>query len=256
MPADTLVISPTYNEKDNVLLLADGVFRHLPEANLLIVDDNSPDGTGQVADELAARDPRVKVMHRAGKQGLGRAYLAAFAHALPLGYRRIVTMDCDLSHPAEALPGLVSALDRQDLAVGSRYAGGVRVVNWPLSRLILSKSAALYARILTGMPVQDPTSGFMAYRREVLENIDLASIESSGYSFLIEMKHAAWSRGFAVAEYPITFVERANGVSKMNAAIVTEALRVVGKLVMKKGFKRKAPATAHPCSVSASRGRA
>lgn len=251
MPADTLIISPTYNEKDNVPLLAERVFQHAPGANLLIVDDNSPDGTGRVADELAARDPRVSVMHRPGKQGLGRAYLAAFAHALPMGYRRILTMDCDLSHPADCLPNLIQSLDHHDLAIGSRYAGGVRVVNWPLSRLILSKSAALYARILTGMPVQDPTSGFMAYRREVLESLDLADIESSGYSFLIEMKHAAWSRGFAVTEVPITFVERANGVSKMNAAIVTEALRVVGKLVMKKGFKRRAPTQPHPRSVRA-----
>lgn len=255
MPAETLIISPTYNEKDNVLLLADRVFQHVPDANLLIVDDNSPDGTGRVADELAARDPRVKVLHRPGKQGLGRAYLAAFAHAIPLGYKRILTMDCDLSHPADSLPALIRGLDQHDLAVGSRYAGGVRVVNWPLSRLILSKSAALYARILTGMPVQDPTSGFMAYRREVLESLDLGAIESSGYSFLIEMKHAAWSRGFAVTEVPITFVERAHGVSKMNAAIVTEALRVVGKLLMKKGFRRSAPARPHTRSVRAGAAR-
>ena len=160
-------------------------------------------------------------------------------------------MDCDLSHPTASLPDMIRTLDTHDLAVGSRYAGGVRVVNWPLSRLILSKSAALYARILTGMPVQDPTSGFMGYRREVLESLDLNAIESSGYSFLIEMKHAAWSRGFAVTEVPITFVERASGESKMNAAIVREALRVVGKLVLRKGFRRHAPATPHARSVRA-----
>jgi dolichol-phosphate mannosyltransferase len=247
--ADVLIISPTYNERDNVRPLAEGVFRAVPGADLMIVDDNSPDGTGRVVDEMAAADARVKPMHRQGKEGLGKAYLAAFARALSLGYRRIITMDCDLSHPTASLPDMIRTLDTHDLAIGSRYAGGVRVVNWPLSRLILSKSAALYARILTGMPVQDPTSGFMGYRREVLESLDLNAIESSGYSFLIEMKHAAWSRGFAVTEVPITFVERASGESKMNAAIVREALRVVGKLVLRKGFRRHAPALPHPRSV-------
>jgi dolichol-phosphate mannosyltransferase len=250
MPAETLVISPTYNERENLRPFAEGVFRHLPEAHLLIVDDHSPDGTGQLADEMAAADPRLRVMHRAGKLGLGTAYLEAFAASLPQGYRQVITMDCDLSHPADALPALRDALAHSDLAVGSRYVGGVRVVNWPLSRLILSKSAALYARLLTGLPVQDPTSGFTAYRREVLECLDLAAIESSGYSFLIEMKHAAWSLGFALTEVPITFTERASGVSKMNAAIVREALRVVGRIVFRKGGRRR-PTHPHPRSVRA-----
>ena len=250
MPA-TLVLSPTYNERDNVRPLAEGVLAACPETHILFLDDASPDGTGAVIDEMAARDPRILVLHRAGKQGLGRAYLAGFAWALEKGYERIVTMDADLSHQPPALPALLEGLDRADVVVGSRYIGGIRVMNWPLSRLMLSKSAALYVRVVTGLPTSDPTGGFIAYRREVLQSLPLDRVEANGYSFLVEMKHSAWQAGFRIAEVPITFMDRTNGVSKMSGAIIREAIRVVWKLLFRNGLRRHPPAQPHALSIAA-----
>jgi dolichol-phosphate mannosyltransferase len=250
MPA-TLVLSPTYNERDNVRPLAEGVLAACPETHILFLDDASPDGTGAVIDEMAARDPRILVLHRAGKQGLGRAYLAGFAWALEHGYERIVTMDADLSHQPSALPALLDGLDRADVVVGSRYIGGIRVMNWPLSRLMLSKSAALYVRVVTGLPTTDPTGGFIAYRREVLQSLPLDRVEANGYSFLVEMKHSAWQAGFRIVEVPITFMDRTNGVSKMSGAIIREAIRVVWKLLFRNGLRRRPPAQPHALSVAA-----
>lgn len=235
----TLVIIPTYDEKENVGPIAEAVLEALPEAHVLFVDDNSPDGTGDVVDGLATRDPRIFVMHRPGKSGLGRAYIAGFQWALPRGYELIFEMDCDFSHDPKALPAFMAAIAEADLVLGSRYVGGIRVINWPLSRLLLSKGAGSYVRLITGMPISDPTGGFKCFRRRVLEAIDLDSIVSNGYSFQVEMTHTAWMKGFRVKEVPITFLDRETGYSKMSAAIAREALTLVWKLAFRHGFRRR-----------------
>lgn len=248
---DTLVIVPTYNEKENATPLARAVLAACPEADLLFVDDNSPDGTGQLADELAAADPRIQVLHREQKQGLGRAYVAGFRWALARpAYRFILEMDADFSHDPKAVPQLRAAAQTADLVLGSRYVGGIRVINWPLNRLILSTGAALYVRLITGMPFTDPTGGFKCFRREVLAAMDLEAIRSNGYSFQIEMTHTAWHAGFRIAESPITFEERREGQSKMSGGIVNEALWMVWKLYARCGYRRR-PRTVHPDSVAA-----
>ncbi len=248
---DTLVVIPTYNEKENVRAMAQAVFQHAPDADILFVDDNSPDGTGRIIDTMCESDPRLHVLHRKEKQGLGRAYIAGFQWALKHNYEFIFEMDCDFSHDPAALPDFRAAARAADLCLGTRYKGGVRVINWPLSRLILSKSAAVYVHWITGMPFTDPTGGFKCFRRAVLEIIDLQKITSNGYSFQIEMTHSAWLKGFRVAEVPITFVERRSGASKMSSAIVREALLMVWKLFLGCGLRRSAPATPHPRSVAA-----
>jgi dolichol-phosphate mannosyltransferase len=248
-----LVVIPTYNEKDNVRGIAEAVFKHIPDADILFVDDNSPDGTGQIIDELGAADPRVQALHRPGKAGLGRAYLAGFAWALERGYEFIFEMDCDFSHDPAALPRFRAAAENADLVLGTRYKDGVRVINWPLGRLMLSKGAALYVRLITGMPFTDPTGGFKCFRRAVLETIDLSRIRSNGYSFQIEMSHQAWMLGFRVAEVPIVFEERRSGKSKMNSAIVREALLMVWKLLFRCGLRRR-PRAPHARSVAAAAG--
>lgn len=238
---DSLVIIPTYNEKENALAIAAAVLREAPWADLLFVDDNSPDGTGQLLDGLAESEPRVHVLHRAGKEGLGRAYIAGFQWALARAYEFIFEMDADFSHNPADLPRLRAAADQADLVLGTRYKDGIRVVNWPLHRLILSKGAALYVRFITGMPMTDPTGGFKCYRRSVLETIDLPNIKSNGYSFQVEMSHTAWMLGFHIDEVPITFEERRQGASKMSGTIVKEALFMVGQLLARNGFKRRPP---------------
>ncbi len=238
---DALVIIPTYNEKENALAIADAVLREAPWADLLFVDDHSPDGTGELLDQLAGREPRVHVLHRQGKEGLGRAYIAGFQWALARSYAFIFEMDADFSHNPEDLKHLRAAADQADLVLGTRYKGGIRVVNWPLRRLMLSKGAALYVRLITGMPVTDPTGGFKCYRRSVLETIALPNITSNGYSFQVEMTHTAWLLGFHIAEVPITFEERREGASKMSGAIVKEALFLVWKLLVRNGFRRRPP---------------
>lgn len=246
---DHLIIIPTYNEHDNIRPLIQQIFAAVPETHVLFVDDGSPDGTGDLIDTLCKEDKRIHVLHRSEKQGLGKAYIAGFGWMQERSYRRIVTMDADLSHQPSEIPAMFDALHEADFAVGSRYVGGIRVINWPLYRLFLSKGAATYARLMTGLPVRDPTSGFMAFHRTVLDHFKLEELEASGYSFLIEMKFTAWRMGFKVVEVPITFIERVSGESKMNGAIIGEAMRIVAKLVFRKGVSRFAPRKIHPASV-------
>lgn len=248
--SDTVVIIPTYNERENVREIAHAVLRDAPWADILFVDDNSPDGTGQMADKLADTEPRIRVLHRKEKQGLGRAYIAGFTWALERNYEFICEMDADFSHNPADLKKFREAARDADLVLGTRYKGGIRVINWPLRRLFLSKGAAVYVRIVTGMPMSDPTGGFKCFRRAVLETINLDKIRSNGYSFQIEMTHNAWMAGFKIAEVPITFEERRSGASKMSGAIVREALLMVWKLLLRSGLSRNPPG-AHPRSVAA-----
>lgn len=226
----TLVIIPTYNESENIRALTEAVLRVSPDLELLIVDDNSPDGTGEIADALARENPRVHVLHRPRKMGLGSAYIEGFRYALQNGYEAVVEMDADFSHDPQDIPRLLDALEEADLAIGSRYMNGVSVVNWPIKRLLLSYFANWYARVVTRVPVRDLTAGFKAYRREVLEAIDFGRIVSDGYAFQIEMKYKAWEKGFRLREVPIIFVERRAGTSKMSKRIIREAFVLVLRL--------------------------
>ena len=226
-----LVITPTYNERDNLEPFIAGVLERLPDARVLVVDDNSPDGTGRLADEIAARDRRVRVLHRPGKMGLGSAYIDAFHLGLADGHEVFVQMDTDLSHDPRYLPALLAALDRgADLAIGSRRVRGGGVEGWGPGRRLLSRGGSLYARTLLGIDVRDLTSGFKAIRRRVLERLDLAAIRAGGYSFLIETTYRASRHGFRVAEVPIVFVDRRAGHSKMSFRIFLEAVLLVPRL--------------------------
>ncbi len=245
---DALVIIPTYNERENAREIAQAVLHAAPWTDLLFVDDNSPDGTGQLLDSMADVEPRIRVLHRKGKEGLGRAYIAGFQWALQRPYEFIFEMDADFSHNPADLPRLKAGAEQADLVLGTRYKDGIRVINWPLRRLMLSKGAALYVNLVTGMPFTDPTGGFKCYRRAVLETIDLPRIKSNGYSFQIEMTHHAWMHGFRINEVPITFEERRSGASKMSGAIVKEALWMVWKLVLRGGLRRSPPRDVHPRS--------
>ena len=222
----TLVIIPTYNERDNLPLIVSRVHEALPEVHVLVVDDGSPDGTGELANELALADPdRIHVMHRTSKAGLGAAYLAGFAWGLGRGYTVLVEMDADGSHAPEELHRLLDAVDAgADLVIGSRYVPGGTVRNWPRRRLLLSRTANGYSRVLLGVDVNDITAGFRAYRREVLEKIDLAAVDSKGYCFQVDLTWRTISAGFVVEEVPITFTERTLGKSKMNGSMMGEAL--------------------------------
>jgi dolichol-phosphate mannosyltransferase len=225
-----LVIMPTYNERDNLPRIVPQVLAQDARLELLVIDDASPDGTGALADGLAA-DPRVHVLHRSGKLGLGTAYLEGFRWAIARGYDWVFEMDADFSHDPGHLPQFIEALGQYDLVIGSRYLGGrVTVVNWPITRLLLSYFANVYARIITGLPVADATAGFKAFRREVLEAIALDRVESEGYAFQIEMSMRAWKKGFRLAEIPIVFVDRSLGESKMSKKIIREAVWKVWKL--------------------------
>jgi dolichol-phosphate mannosyltransferase len=219
-----LVCLPTYDEKDNVVPMTEAILAATPDVDVLIIDDNSPDGTGQLADAIAAREPRVKVLHRAGKEGLGKAYLAGFDWALGHGYELILEMDADFSHDPECLPGMLEAARGADLVLGSRNVPGGGTVNWGLGRKIISRGGSLYARTILGIPVRDLTGGFKCFHRKVLESIDLPTVECSGYAFQIELTFRALRRGFRVVEFPIVFVDRRVGRSKMSKRIVLEAL--------------------------------
>ncbi|MEV4811342.1 polyprenol monophosphomannose synthase [Micromonospora avicenniae] len=219
-----LVVIPTYNEADNVSDIVGRVRRETPAVEVLVADDNSPDGTGVIADALAATDPRVHVLHRKGKEGLGAAYLAGFEWARERGYDAVVEMDADGSHAPEDLPALLAAARDADVVIGSRWTRGARVVNWPLRRLALSRCGNLYARLALGMPVSDATGGYRVYRRGALDAMDLSSVCSQGYSFQVELSRLAHRAGMRIVEVPITFAEREHGSSKMNALIVAEAL--------------------------------
>lgn len=249
---DAVVIIPTYNERENVREIAQAVLQVAPWIDILFVDDNSPDGTGRLADQLADTEPRIHVLHREGKQGLGRAYIAGFKWALARHYEFICEMDADFSHNPADLNKFREAARDADLVLGTRYKGGIRVINWPLQRLILSKGAAVYVRLVTGLPITDPTGGYKCFRRAVLETIDLDHIRSNGYSFQIEMTHHAWMDGFQVAEVPITFEERRSGASKMSGAIVSEALLMVWKLLFRAGLRRR-PRGVHARSIASNR---
>src|ERR1700757_5256993 len=214
---------PTYNERQNVESIAGRVRAALPAADLLIVDDNSPDGTGDLADKLAEADPHVQVMHRTGKAGLGKAYIAGFGWALERGYDVVVEMDADGSHQPEHLPTLVAALDYADLSIGSRWVPGGRVVNWPKSREALSRGANLYTRLMLGLSVRDGRAGFRAYRASTLREISLDQVESTGYCFQIDLTTRVAQAGLKIVEVPITFVEREHGASKMSNSIILEA---------------------------------
>ena len=218
-----VVIVPTYNERENVETVTSRVLDAVPDAHVLIVDDNSPDGTGEIADKLAAADNRVHVMHRAGKSGLGAAYIAGFGWALEHGYDAMVEMDADGSHQPEDLPSLLAALADADLVVGSRWVPGGKVKNWPKSREALSRGANIYVRLMMGIKVRDATGGFRAYRASTLRKLDIEHVVSQGYCFQIDLTLRTLDAGLKVIEVPITFVERMHGVSKMSNAIVTEA---------------------------------
>jgi len=220
-----LVIVPTYNERENLPRKLPLILDQDARIDVLVVDDASPDGTGELADELAEGDPRIHVLHRQAKDGLGRAYLAGFAWGLERGYDLLFEMDADISHPPEALPRLIQAAESHDVVIGSRYVGGrVNVLNWPLSRLLISVFGSWYARTITGMPVRDATGGFNGWHAGVLRAVGLEQVRSNGYSFQIELKFRAWAKGFSLKEVPILFTERDEGESKMSKRIVREAV--------------------------------
>ena len=236
-----LVCIPTYNESESLAGVVARLRAAVPEADVVVADDNSPDGTGKIADELAAADSAIHVLHRAGKQGLGAAYLAAFAWGLHEGYDVLVEMDADGSHQPEELPRLLAALSGADLVLGSRYVPGGALEGWARSREALSRGGNAYVRIALGLPFKDATGGFRAYRRRVLETIDRAGVESQGYCFQVDLAWRAWQAGFRVVEVPITFVERALGTSKMSQRIVSEALWQVTRWgLTRRGAARKA----------------
>jgi dolichol-phosphate mannosyltransferase len=233
MPERALVVVPTYNERVNLPLIVPLVLQQDARIEVLVVDDNSPDGTGRLADEMAASNPRINVLHRPGKAGLGKAYLAGFRWALERDYDFIFEMDADFSHDPKFLPEFLQAIETADLVIGSRYRAGVNVINWPISRLLLSLGANEYARQVTGLPLTDSTGGFKCFRRRVLEAIDFEKVKSNGYSFQIEMSFRAWKQGFRLVEIPIVFTDRVEGQSKMDKRIVREAIRMVWWLRLK-----------------------
>ena len=236
----TIVTIPTYNEIENIEKLIQTIFSVMPETHVLIVDDNSPDGTAKKVEEMKKDDERIHLIVRPEKNGLGTAYIAGFKYALDNGYDVIFEMDADFSHDPKDLPRLLEALEGHDLVIGSRYITGVNVVNWPLRRLFLSYGANLYTRIITGLPIHDATGGFKAFRAEALAKIDLDRVKSNGYGFQIEMNYLLWQSGARIKEIPIIFIDRRSGVSKMNKKIIYEAIFLVWKLKLlatKKVFK-------------------
>ena len=232
----TLVISPTYNEKKNIKALVAQVLDSNPDYHLLVIDDNSPDGTASSVKELQAEYTNLHLEERPGKAGLGTAYIYGFKWALERDYEAVVQMDADLSHDPGDVPRLVKQLEAHDLVIGSRYIHGVSVVNWPIRRLILSYGANVYSSIVTGMPLKDSTGGFKAWRREVLETVQLDQVRSQGYSFQIEMNFRTWRRGFTIIEEPIIFTDRTIGESKMSKTIMYEAIWMVWRLRIWKIF--------------------
>ena len=226
-----LVIVPTYNERENIRPIIESVLAKDPRIDMLIVDDGSPDGTGAIVDEMAATNSRVFALHRPSKMGLGTAYLEGFRWALQRDYEFVFEMDADFSHNPDHLPEFLRRIVDADLVLGSRYRNGrVTVVNWPMSRLLLSYAANIYARAVTGLQLFDSTGGFKCFRRRVLESIDLNAVKSNGYAFQIEMSYRAWKKGFRIVEIPIVFTDRAEGASKMSKKIVREAVWMVWRL--------------------------
>lgn len=231
-----LIIIPTYNERGNIEAIVPAVLAVDARIHVLVVDDSSPDGTGEIADRMAAEDERIRVLHRRKKEGLGRAYIAGFKWAIKEGYDYILEMDADFSHRPEYLKDLLREIQTHDLVIGSRYVSGVNVINWPMSRLLLSFYANVYVRLITGVPVRDATGGFKCFRRQVLETLDLDGIRSSGYAFQIEVNVRVWKKRFKIKEVPIIFYDRAAGVSKMSRKIMGEAIWIVWLLRLKTLF--------------------
>lgn len=243
----TVVVVPTYNERENLPPLVEKLLALPVPVDLLVVDDNSPDGTGKLADELAKIRPAVHILHRQEKNGLGRAYLAGFKWALDRGYEFIFEMDGDLSHNPDDIPVFLDAAKHADLVLGSRYLNGIRIINWPLSRLMLSKGAAKYVQVITGMPFTDPTGGYKCFRQGALRAINLDEINSNGYSFQIEVTHRLWRGGRKVVEVPIIFTDRFQGRSKMTGHIIREAFTMVWRLWFQNGMRRRpGPPAAEP----------
>ncbi len=227
MPERALVIVPTYNESRNLPQVVPAILAQDLRLEVLVVDDSSPDGTGKLADDMAARNPRIHVLHRERKEGLGRAYLAGFRWALARPYEYVLEMDADFSHDPKFLPKFLAAVEHADLVIGSRYKTGVNVINWPMARLLLSYFANVYARVVTGLPLTDATGGFKCFRRRALEAVELDRVRSNGYAFQIEMSFRVWKKGLRIVEIPIVFVDRVEGQSKMNKRIVREAVWMV-----------------------------
>ena len=232
------MVIPTYNERENLPQILPAILATDARLDVLVVDDGSPDGTGQIADAMAATEPRIQVLHRSAKLGLGRAYLAGFAWALERDYPLVIEMDADFSHDPKYLLGLLAKIEDADLVLGSRYATGVNVINWPMSRLLLSWFANKYVRWVTGLPLTDATGGFKCFRREVLQSVRLDLVRSNGYAFQVELSFRAWKRGFRLVELPIVFVDRMEGQSKMNQRIVREAVWMVWWLRFQSIFGR------------------
>jgi dolichol-phosphate mannosyltransferase len=237
---EALIIVPTYNERENLPRMVEVLLSLPVKVDMLVVDDNSPDGTGKLADELAAKHPEVHALHREKKEGLGRAYIAGFQWALQRGYEFVFEMDCDFSHDPHDIPRFLEAAKKHDadLVLGSRYDGGIRVVNWPLKRLMLSRGAGIYVGLITGMPFTDPTGGYKCFRRRALQAIALDEVRSNGYSFQVELTHRLWRNGYKVVEVPIIFTERVEGHSKMSRDIVREAFLMVWRLWFQNGLRR------------------
>lgn len=233
-----LVVIPTYNEAENIAKLVPAVLRQAPNIDVLVVDDGSPDGTGAIVKELMASHPHVHLIERQGKQGLGTAYVLGFKYAIEHGYTYVFEMDADFSHSPNDIPIFLSKIKDYDLVIGSRYINGVRVLNWPMNRLLLSYFANVYTRIITGLPVRDATGGFKCYRIEALKAIDLDNIRSNGYAFQIEMSYKMWRKGFRLIEIPIVFTDRREGHSKMSKHIVYEAMFMLLKLRLRSIFHR------------------
>ncbi|MRR36597.1 polyprenol monophosphomannose synthase [bacterium] len=231
-----LVVIPTYNEAQNIPRLLPEILRQSPALDVLVVDDNSPDGTARIVRSIQGTNPRIHILERPGKMGLGTAYVAGFKFALERDYEFVFEMDADFSHDPNEIPNFLAAAASADLVLGSRYTGGVRILNWPMQRLLLSYFANIYARIMTGLRIDDATGGFKCFRRRVLASIDLDGIRSNGYAFQIEMSFKAWKKGFRISEVPIVFLDRQQGTSKMSKRIVYEAFFMLWKLRWKSLF--------------------
>lgn len=236
MKEKSLIIIPTYNELENIRRIIPDILGRYDETDILIVDDNSPDGTGVFIEQLTNESDRIKLIKRPGKMGLGTAYIQGFKYALQNGYDFIFEMDADYSHDPKEIKNFLDAVRDHDLVLGSRYKTGVNVINWPMRRLMLSYFANSYTRFVTGLPVRDATGGFKCFRRKVLESIDLDSIKSNGYAFQIEMTFKAFKKGFRIIEIPIIFIDRFHGTSKMSKKIVREAVLMVWKLRIRSTF--------------------
>jgi dolichol-phosphate mannosyltransferase len=234
-----LIIIPTYNESDNIRAIAGEIFGVYEALDILVVDDNSPDGTGGIVRDMQLEDTRVHLLERSGKLGLGTAYCAGFLWAMERGYDVVFEMDADFSHDPKEIPNFLRAIESADVVIGSRYSTGVNVVNWPMQRLLLSWCANLYTRWITRMPIYDATGGFKCFRTEILRGVDLSKIRSNGYAFQIEMNFKLWKRGARMLEIPIIFVDRRSGVSKMSKNIIWEAAWLVWKLRLLALFGRE-----------------